>query len=335
MQAELLVVHGEGIDRIARTNGTWRAESMLDHPRLTCLAVHPTITGRVYAGTRDGVLRSDDAGRTWRDAGMRGHVVMSLAVSAAADDLVVAGTKPAAVFASRDGGASWVELDGFRRARRWYWWSPAEPPDFRAYVMGLGVSPTDPDVIVAGIEAGGGVRSGDGGRTWRGHRRHADLDCHALCFHAHDGRWVYEAGGGGPAVSRDGGERWTHPLHGLTTRYGMAVAADGERPEVWYVTAAPLWRVSTLVRGPVGHTEGAAEAAVWRSSGGASWQRLGGGLPQPIDSPPYGLATDRGASGHVYLGVANGTIWRSEDYGDHWEALPVRARGVRHLAVTR
>jgi hypothetical protein len=330
----LIAAHPQGVDVVERCGGTWRARASLDGVSVTCLAAHPRVVGRVYAGTRDrGVLRSDDRGTTWRPAGLEGRIVTSIAVSRSADDVVYAGTKPAGVCVSRDGGARWQELEGFRSARRWYWWSPAEPPDFRAYVMGLGVSPTDPDVVVAGIEFGAVVRSADGGRTWSAHRRHADLDCHALTFHSHDGRWVYEAGGGGPAVSRDGGERWSHPLTGLGTRYGMAVAADPARPEVWYVATAPLWDVRALLRGPVGHTEGAARAGVYRSSGGAPWERLAGGLPQPIDHPPYGLATDPDAPGHVYLGLSHGVLWHSADHGDSWEELPERVRGVRRTLV--
>jgi hypothetical protein len=330
----LMAGHASGVDVVERRDGAWTSRAALDGFRVTCLASHQGVPGRFYAGTRDrGVLRSDDGGATWQSAGMHGRIVTSLAVSRAADDLVYAGTKPAAVFASDDAGATWRELDAFRSARRWYWWSPAEPPDFRAYVMGLAASPTDPDVIVAGIEAGAVVRSSDGGLSWSGHRRHADIDCHDLTFHASDGRWAYEAGGGGPAFSRDGGERWTHPLDGLATRYSMAVAADPARPEVWYVTAAPLWTLGALATGPVGHSEGGARAAVYRSSGGACWERLGGGLPQPLDHPPYGLATDPNAPGHLYLGLSNGVLWRSQDHGDGWDRLDVRVRGVRRSLV--
>jgi hypothetical protein len=329
----LLACHERGVDLVAREDGSWRVQSVLDGVRVTCLAAPPDGSGRAYAGTRDrGVLRSDDGGASWRQVGMQGRMVMSLAVSAAAPDVVYAGTKPAAVFVSHDGGASWRELEGFRRSRRWYWFSPAEPPDFRAYVMGLAASPVDPDVVVAGIEAGAVVRSTDGGRTWSGHRRHADLDCHALAFHASDGRWVYEAGGGGPAVSRDGGERWTHPMDGLATRYSMAVAADPVRPEVWYVTGAPM-DIRSLWRGPIGHAEGAATAAVHRSAGGARWERLTGGLPQPLDHPPYGLATSPTAPGHVVLGLSNGVLWHSTDHGDTWTLVPVRTRAVRRSLI--
>ena len=62
---------------------------------------------------------------------------------------MAAGTKsPAAIFVSRNRGASWTELEGFRSARRWYWRSPAEPP-FSAYVQAIGLSPVDPQVIIA------------------------------------------------------------------------------------------------------------------------------------------------------------------------------------------
>src|SRR5690606_17220926 len=94
------------------------------------------------------------------------------------------------------------------RVRRWFWYSPAEPPDTRPYVMGLAVSPTTPGVIVAGIEAGGLVRSVDDGRTWRGHCRGADRDCHDLTFNPNAGNWLYQAGGGGPAYSTDAGQSW-------------------------------------------------------------------------------------------------------------------------------
>ena len=316
-------------------DGSWVCDTTLSGVRASCLAVHHGVPGLVYAGTRDrGVWRSEDRGASWRPAGLAERDVTSLAVSHADPERVYAGCKPASVFVSRDGGASWSELEAFRRVRRWYWASPAEPPDLRAYVMGLAASPTDPDVVVAGIEAGAVVRSGDGGRTWSPHRRAADRDCHALTFHASDGRWVYEAGGGGPAVSRDAGERWTHTVRGMSGRYGMAVAADPLRPEVWYVTAAPIWSPRAPLQMPVGHTEGGAMATLYRSSGGASWEPLRGGLPEPLDHPPYGLATTPAAPGHLYLGLSHGEVWHSSDHGDAWQRLPLRFAGIRRtLAV--
>jgi photosystem II stability/assembly factor-like uncharacterized protein len=63
------------------------------------------------------------------------------------------------------------------------WLSPAEKP-FIGYVQAIALSPTNPNVIVVGIEAGAVVRSQDGGQIWSDHRRGALRDRHTLVFHA-------------------------------------------------------------------------------------------------------------------------------------------------------
>ena len=56
------------------------------------------------------------------------------------------------------------------------WFSPAGSP-FSAYPLGIALSPTDPDVILVGIEFGAVVRSADGGRfmEWSSQGRAAGL----------------------------------------------------------------------------------------------------------------------------------------------------------------
>jgi hypothetical protein len=311
----------------------WEVAKLLPELRINCLAAGPLSPEVVYAGTQgDGVLRSEDRGMSWYPVGMEGRVVKSLAVSPHEPGTVYAGTKPAGVFVSRDGGRRWTELEGFRRARRWYWLSPAEPPGWRAYVLGLAVSPTDPAVLVAGIEAGAVVRSEDAGQTWSGHCRRADRDCHALTFHAAHGEWVYEAGGGGPAISRDGGRTWRHPTEGMSgCSYCMACAADPERPEVWYVSASPSFNLRKMA--PQAHVEGDARAYIFRSRGGASWEKLDGGLPQPLDYMAYGLLTDPVAPGHLYAGLSNGEVWHSVDHGNSWRKLSFDLGGIHRCLI--
>lgn len=339
----LLATGPAGVVRAARTSDdphdAWRVKAHAMPHRVTCLGTGSSATGSgadmVYAGTDGGgVVRSNDGGLTWQAAGLDGHRLRSLAVSPQAPNTVYAGTKPAAIFASDDAGDTWRELTGFRRARRWYWYSPAEPGDPRAYVQSLAVSPTDPNALIAGMEAGAVVMSDDHGETWTDHRRHADRDCHTLTFHATDGNWVYQAGGGGPAVSRDGGRSWRHADIGRRGRYTWSCAADPARPEVWYVTGAPLFVMPRFWRMPIAHYPGEAHAAIYRSSGGGAWERLAGGLPQPLDHMAYGLATDPHRPGHVYAGLADGQVWHSADHGDNWSRLPVDlGSGLRSLAV--
>lgn len=316
-------------------DGSWPVEACLEGQDVRCLAADPLDRRVLYAGTQgDGVLRSDDQGQSWSPAGLAGQMVKSLAPSPHEAGVVYAGVKPPGVFVTRDGGQTWVELESFRNIRgRWWWRSPAEPPDWRAYVQGLSISPADPDVIVAGIELGAVVRSADGGKTWSSHRKGALRDCHSLSFHARDGDWVYEAGGGGAAVSRDGGLTWQQPKAGLDRRYGWACAADPGQPEVWYMSASAM---PSLLKGqfePPAHIDGRANAAIYRSSGGAAWERLGGGLPEPLDYMAYALLTDPEAPGQLYAGLANGEVWRSADYGDSWSKLPFNLGGIHQTLI--
>jgi hypothetical protein len=338
MNATLFLgTNGGGLVRAKCTQeGRW----VVDHPkpgyRVCCLALDPFDQNVLYAGTQgNGVLRSTDQGATWTPAGMAGQIVKSLAVSPHQPGIIYAGTKPACVFMTRDYGDTWTELESFRRIRgRGLWRSPAEPPDWRAYVMGLTISPTDPDVIMAGIEFGAVVRSQDGGMTWSNHRKGALRDCHTLAFHARNGNWVYEGGGGGGSVSSDGGLTWKQPKAGLKRRYGWACAADPERPEVWYLSASPF-SAGGLSFEPAAHVDGKANAAIYRSAGGAAWEKLGGGLPEPLNYMAYALMTDPNAPGHLYAGLADGDVWHSANYGDRWTQLPFNLGGIHDKLIWR
>ena len=58
------------------------------------------------------------------------------------------------LFVSHDEGKTWSELEGFRKRRQWWWFTPAETPFNQPYVQGLTVSPTNPDVILADEPSG-------------------------------------------------------------------------------------------------------------------------------------------------------------------------------------
>lgn len=321
----LAVPGGGGIEiAVPGEGGRWQVQSLLGGEDVRCLAADPVEPGTLYAGTQGhGVWRSEDRGSSWTPLGLSGTVVKSLAVSPLTGTLY-AGTRPADVFISEDGGANWRPSSGFKDIRgRWLWFSPAEPP-WKAYVQGLTASPTDPGVVLAGVEFGAVVRSTDGGDSWSSHLSGSLRDCHCLTFHASDGDWVYEAGGtgGGVAYSRDGGETWHKRKDGLDRHYGWACAADPAKPEVWYASLAP---------GPgKAHGGGRAEAFVYRAVGGAPWQKLPVGSSGPLASMPYALLTERGSPGHLHAGMANGQVWHSADYGDSWTKLPFTFSAIRH-----
>ena len=324
-----LAMTSHGLARAAKiANDEWYVEYPLPDQDVRCLAADMLNRDVIYAGTQgNGVLRSSNAGKTWRSVGLAGQIVKALAVSRTQPGTVYAGTKPALLFVSRDRGASWTELESFRRIpSRWFWFSPAEKP-YTAYVQAIALSPTNPGTVVVGIEAGAVARSSDCGQSWTGHCRGALRDCHSLTFHVTHGDWVYEGGGtgAGVSVSRDGGATWKQPREGLDRHYGWAVAADPMHPEVWYasVSSSPM----------KAHSENNAQAAIFRSIGGAPWRPLAGGLPQPLNHMPYALLTDPTAPGHVYTGLSNGEVWHSTDHGDTWHQLPFSLKGIQRTLL--
>lgn len=330
-----LATTGPGLGRaFCGPDGKWSVEFIQQDQDIRCIAADPLNSQFVYAGTRDkGVLRSEDGGATWAFMGLSGHLVRSLAVSPHERGVVYAGLKPASVIMSRDGGENWAELESFRRIRGRRWWrSPAEPPDWRAYVMGLAISPTDPDRIAAGIEFGAVVFSQDGGNTWSNHRKGALRDCHTLKFHPKNGQWIYEAGGGGAAVSSDGAQTWRQPKSGLDRRYGWSCAADPDRPEVWYVSASPF-SAGGLSFEPAAHLIGRSNAGIYRASGNAAWEKLGGGLPDPLNYMANDLVTVPDSPGHVYAGLVNGDVWHSIDFGDTWSRMPFNLKRIHRMLI--
>ena len=150
----LLATADDGLIRArCDRDGNWSVEQLLDGEPVRCIASVPYNPDTIYAGTQSrGVLRSSDRGRTWQPAGLVGQPVKALAASPREPGVLYAGTKPPGVFVTRDAGATWKELETFREIRGYRLWrSPAEPPDWRAYVSALSVSPTDPHVLVAGM----------------------------------------------------------------------------------------------------------------------------------------------------------------------------------------
>lgn len=330
-------------------DGRWSTGSGPIGYRSVALAVDPHQPEAIYVGTDgQGVLKTTDYGQTWNPSGLSGQIVRALAISQLQPGTIYAGTKPAHLYVSRDYGENWAELPSFREMKRWNWLTPAEWP-ISGYVMDIVLSPTDPGVIIAGIEAAGLLRSSDGGQTWTGHPDGAVRDCHDLAFHPTDGQWVYEGGGGSAAFSKDGGQTWTQPdpfnLWGslwqflfnrdagdaartdgkLDRRYGWAVAADPAQPEIWYFSAST---------GPgKAHGVGDAQAYIYRCQDGKNWERLSGGLPQPLDHFPYGLLTDIDAPGHIYALLQNGDIWHSPNHGEDWQQMPFNIGPMWYRAV--
>src|ERR687892_1012001 len=274
-----------------------------------CLARDPHAEATVYVGSRGrGVSKSEDGGDSWLELDFPEPDVFSVAVSAA-DGRVYAGCEPSMLFRSRDGAATWEELASLREIPSAPTWS-FPPRPWTSHVRWIAPNPHNADRLLVGIELGGVMLSEDGGQTWKDHRPGAQPDCHALAWHPEVVGRAYEAAGGGAAWSSDGGDTWRGADEGRDRDYTSALAVDPEDPGRWYVSASPSPMLA--------HGSRSAEAHLYRWQGDGPWERLTEGLPDPLDSMPYALATAEAA---LFAGLADGEIWRSDDRGDSWRRL--------------
>ena len=76
------------------------------------LAVHPKDPSVIYAGADDGIYRSSDRGKSFErlDSPMNSLDVWKIAIDPVDPDTIFAGTRPSALFRSRDGGRQWEKL---------------------------------------------------------------------------------------------------------------------------------------------------------------------------------------------------------------------------------
>jgi photosystem II stability/assembly factor-like uncharacterized protein len=304
----LFAATGSAVARLTPGAGAWSVRRV-ELPGVHCLAVDPVRDDVVYAGSRGGgLLRSEDGGASWRPLSLPQADVFSVAVSRA-DGAVYAGCEPSMLFRSDDRGARWRELEALRELPSAPTWS-FPPRPWTSHVRAIAPNPDEADRLLVGIELGGLMLSEDGGETWEDHRPGAQRDVHAIAWHPREAGCAYEAGGGGAAWSKDAGRTWDAADEGRDRRYTWALAVDPDDASCWYVSASP---------GPLqAHRTGQADAYVYRRRGGGPWERLAGGLPQPLDSMPYALAH---AGRTLVAGLLDGRIFATDDGGDAWRQM--------------
>jgi photosystem II stability/assembly factor-like uncharacterized protein len=241
--------------------------------------------------------------------------------------VVYAGTEPSMLYRSIDDGATWqpsptlLDLPGVPT-----WSFPPRP--WTHHVRWIACHPTDPATIYVGIELGGVMVTRDGGATWEDRKPGSQYDAHAIATHARRPDRVYEAAGGGVAVSDDAGRTWRAADDGMDRHYTWGLAVDTVDPDLWYVSASLGARQA---HNPRGH----AEAVLYRKRGDAPWEALGGedsGIERPLASMPYVLLVPRGRPNAVIAGLKNGDLLLSDDAGESWRTLATGLESVIALS---
>ncbi|MET7641350.1 exo-alpha-sialidase [Streptomyces sp. NPDC005438] len=329
--------------QVARRHRHWEFEG----PHFNAQAIYAVAIDR-RSGTRllvggdsahwgPSVFHSDDLGASWvepgqpavrfpEDTGTSLERVWQLQPAGADQPGVVyAGTEPAALFRSGDGGLSFALVRGLWRHPTRERWEPGGG--------GLGLhtilcDPRDAGALTVAVSAGGAYRTTDGGDTWNpsNHGVQANFlpdpyppfgQCvHKIARDAEDPDRLYLQNHWGVYRSDDGGDRWTSVGDALPSDFGFPVAAHPRRGGVAYLF--PLNADSDRV--PSGH-----RCRVHRTEdAGATWQELGRGLPAGAHYGPVlrdALSTDDADPVGLYFGNRNGEVYASDDEGDSWRQL--------------
>lgn len=276
------------------------------------LAVHPRDPKVIFAGTDEGIYRSEDRGANFEhlDSPMNEYKVWRIAIDPADPDTMYAGTAPSALFRSRDGGLLWEQLnvDLAKECPN------VNPPRVTALV----IDPADHRTVWAGVEVDGVRLSMDGGDSWRrptgGLMDEPDI---------HDIKVLPGVKGGAVVtipneicVTTDGGVTWT----GLGVQkqfplpYCRSVVFKEDDPKVIFAA--------------IGDDALGSAGSIQRSTdGGHTWETPL--LPIAPNTHMEVLATHP-ADPDLILGCSHyGQLFASSDGGEWWVKLPREFTEVR------
>lgn len=331
----LFAATGDAVARIEIAEGRAVASPLrLEGRGVMCVAADPHDPERIFVGTHDrGVYRSRDGGHEWEAVGrgMEDQRVLSISISPIDREdglsVVYAGTEPSNLYRSEDDGETWAASPALATLPSASTWS-FPPRPWTHHVRWIALHPGDPDTISVGIELGGVMVSRDRGATWEDRKAASQFDAHALATHPAMPDRVYEAAGGGVALSDDAGKTWRPADDGMDRHYAWGLAVDAEDPDLWYVSASFGAREAHGGNGD-------AQAIIYRKHGEAPWQALGGGssgLEQPLPFMPYALLAPRGQPGRLVAGLQNGDLLVTDDAGESWRRLETGLSAILALS---
>ena len=302
----------QGLVACEQQDGEWReTKRSLNGLPVTSVSVSDDF---MLAGTPDGIWRSGDLGETWTEAnqGLAIRHVRWLAHHPSVTGLAFAGTEPAGIFVTQDGGASWRGCPEVERLRDQHAW-------FLPYSPGAGCVRSfafHGSRIYAAVEVGGVLRSDDLGATWRlveGSTGNPDFnapvprtflhpDVHEVAVLSASEDVVFAATMQGLYRSLDGGKKWLHLYADCYIRSLWIDPADYQ-----HLIIGPADAVA--INGQIEESHDA----------GWSWHTLSVGLPAPWRRAVVERLTPVGAE--LFAVVSNGQLFAAPVETLHWRRV--------------
>jgi len=297
---------------------------------------------RLWAGPQSmhwgGLLRSsDDFGRTWTNP-EEGNVKFPAGTDAAlkqiwqispgrADepDTLYCGVEPAALFVSKDAGATWSLEEGL--------WNHPQRPKWEPGGGGLCLHTILPDPeerarIRVAVSTAGMYVTEDGGTSWRPSNQGVRAQFlpepypeFGQCVHkvvqskARPER-MFLQNHWGLYRSDDRGETWTDVANGVPSDFGFPISIHPRDPDSAWIIPLESDEFRCTPEGKL---------RVYRTrDAGASWQAMTNGLPQADAFETVlrdAMAGDSLDPAGIYFGTRSGKLFGSADEGESWTAI--------------
>lgn len=328
---DLLVGTIDGVVFLKRDGAgkPWKAVKRALHDKHVVALIIEPLTNTIFATMHNGgIAASNDFGDNWdyRNNGLASENVYCITSSTVdGKPILYAGTEPAALYVSEDLGSSWKELKSLVQVPSVPKWTFPAPPH-NAHVKNVAVDPNNSAVLYVSVEQGGLFKSTDSGASFRELEGFND-DCHRLLVLSSDSNKLYLPTGYGFYRSTNAGDTWEN-ISSRVSRIGypdpmvihpknqklMFVAGGEEDPYHWMQTKSANPRIARS------------------KDGGDTWEILGHGMPEHLDSSFEAMTLDAWEGGYeIYAGNTDGEIYYSNDEGENWT---ITAAGLPPVSKT-
>lgn len=267
---------------------------------INVLAVNPTTSAILYAGSNAGVYKSDDSGTTWTLVGLAGSSINALAIDPVTPATVYAGTD-AGAFKTTDSGTSWTS-HGLTTVK----------------IQALVVDPVVPATIYAGTDTGV-FKSLDSAVTWS----QLDLGTPAsvLSINIHNAAVYAGTSGGTVMKSADNGGSWSttsvaYSIQTICNNYFVPYSNPPHYESFCYPvrTNYPIRSLAMDSNTPATMYAGATSGVYSSADSGNSW------TPRSLTKEITSLAIDATNPAIIFAATPDG-VFKTTDSGAIWGAV--------------
>jgi photosystem II stability/assembly factor-like uncharacterized protein len=276
-----------------------------------CLAMHPYRQEVIFAGTEQGLYRSEDRGANWKyvDSALNPYYLWALAIDPVNPDVMYAGSgtpTPANIFRSTDGGMRWEKRPAEIAAECENVGSPR--------VTGIAVDPVENKHVWMSLEVDGARHSSDSGETWNLVEVTGHQDVHNVAATAGPPKTVFIMANREIYATTDNGATWE--------TYGMQKSVPWEYPrKETYLRGIAVHPADpkTLLLGFGDFTPGSSGGIAQAKNLSKQWELLP--LPQEPNSTMWTFGVNSAVPDILFAASRYGYLYRSDDGGASWTKL--------------